>query len=86
VFFCSIEPESLSAQKALDEALHLLKKEDPSFSISLDPETGQTLLSAMGELHLEILKYTSPPLLSSLPPLLPAAWESATRAHTLTVL
>lgn len=56
VFFCSIEPESLSAQKALDDALGLLRKEDPSFSVSLDPETGQTLLSAMGELHLEILK------------------------------
>jgi elongation factor G len=59
VFFCSIEPESLSAQKALDDALGLLRKEDPSFSVSLDPETGQTLLSAMGELHLEILKYPS---------------------------
>lgn len=59
VFFCSIEPESLSAQKSLDEALNLLQKEDPSFSVTQDPDSGQTLLSAMGELHLEILKYVS---------------------------
>ncbi len=57
VFYCSIEPESLSGQKALDEALHLLQREDPSFSISQDAETGQTLISAMGELHLEILRH-----------------------------
>ncbi|KAI5856418.1 P-loop containing nucleoside triphosphate hydrolase protein [Tricharina praecox] len=54
VFFASLEPYSLSEQKPLEEALAMLLREDPSFSVTTDPDSGQTLLSGMGELHLEI--------------------------------
>ncbi|KAA8907439.1 P-loop containing nucleoside triphosphate hydrolase protein [Sphaerosporella brunnea] len=54
VFFASIEPYSLSEQKPLEEALAMLLREDPSLSVTVDPDSGQTLLSGMGELHLEI--------------------------------
>ena len=56
VFFASVEPHSLSEEKHLDEALALLLREDPSLHVSLDPDSGQTLLSGMGELHLEIAR------------------------------
>jgi elongation factor G len=55
MFFCSIEPESASYQKDLDYALSCLSREDPSLRVSVDDETGQTMLSGMGELHLEII-------------------------------
>ncbi|TGZ83190.1 P-loop containing nucleoside triphosphate hydrolase protein [Ascodesmis nigricans] len=54
VFFTALEAHSLSAQKQLDEALAILLREDPSLNVSTDPDSGQTLLSGMGELHLEI--------------------------------
>jgi elongation factor G len=54
VFFASLEPYSLSEQKNLEEALAMLLREDPSLSVTVDPDSGQTLLSGMGELHLEI--------------------------------
>ena len=57
VFVCSVEATSPSAQKALDSALASLHREDPSFTLTTDEETGQTLLSGMGELHLEILQH-----------------------------
>ncbi|KAI9804466.1 MAG: hypothetical protein M1825_001365 [Sarcosagium campestre] len=56
VFFTSLEPESLSAEKHLHESLTLLLREDPSLHVSIDPDSGQTLLSGMGELHLEIAR------------------------------
>lgn len=56
VFFASIEPQSLSEQKHVTEALALLLREDPSLHLSVDEESGQTLLSGMGELHLEIAR------------------------------
>ncbi|KDO19269.1 translation elongation factor G [Saprolegnia parasitica CBS 223.65] len=56
VFTCSIESDSLSRQKELDEALQHLQREDPSFVVTQDEETGQTLMSGMGELHMEILQ------------------------------
>ncbi|KAF0692735.1 Aste57867_16193 [Aphanomyces stellatus] len=56
VFTCSIESDSLSNQKEMDEALGHLQREDPSFVVTQDDETGQTLMSGMGELHLEILQ------------------------------
>uniref|UniRef100_T1IIF1 Tr-type G domain-containing protein n=1 Tax=Strigamia maritima TaxID=126957 RepID=T1IIF1_STRMM len=55
VFFCSIEPSSLSQQKPLENALLCLKREDPSLRVDTDSETGQTVLSGMGELHLDII-------------------------------
>ena len=55
VISVAIEPKSSADQKKLDEGLEALQKEDPSCQVSEDPETGQTLLSGMGELHLDIL-------------------------------
>ena len=56
VFFASIEPNSLNEEKAVADALALLLREDPSLQCSVDEESGQTLLSGMGELHLEIAR------------------------------
>ncbi|KAL3669410.1 hypothetical protein V7S43_005804 [Phytophthora oleae] len=56
VFTCSIEAESSAKQKDLDNALENLQREDPSFVVTVDEETGQTLMSGMGELHLDIIK------------------------------
>lgn len=54
VFFCSIEAPSSSKQNVLDQALANLQKEDPSFSVSFDKNSGQTVISGMGELHIEV--------------------------------
>jgi elongation factor G len=54
VFIASIEPDSLGEAKAVSDALQQLLCEDPSLSVSIDDESGQLLLSGMGELHLEI--------------------------------
>lgn len=54
VFFAGIEPNSLGDQKAVAAALTLLIREDPSLQLSVDEDSGQTLLSGMGEFHLEI--------------------------------
>jgi elongation factor G len=50
-----IEPKTQAGEQDLMGALEKLAAEDPSFRVSTDPETGQTLLSGMGELHLEII-------------------------------
>ncbi len=50
----SIEPKSKADQEKLGEALAKLAKEDPSFRVSVDHESGQTILKGMGELHLDI--------------------------------
>jgi elongation factor G len=50
-----IEPKTQAGQDELAGALEKLAAEDPSFRVSTDPETGQTLISGMGELHLEII-------------------------------
>lgn len=55
VISVAIEPKSSADQKKLEEGLEALLREDPSCAVNIDPETGQTLLSGMGELHLEIL-------------------------------
>ena len=56
VFFCSIEPPSLSKQKALEQALRNLTREDPSLRLQVDDENNdQTILSGMGELHLQVI-------------------------------
>jgi len=51
----AIEPNSKNDQTKLAMALHKFSEEDPSFKVSYNEETGQTLISGMGELHLEIL-------------------------------
>ena len=56
VFFTSIEPHSLGEEKRLEESLALLLREDPSLHVTVDEDSGQTLLSGMGELHLEIAR------------------------------
>lgn len=55
VFFCTIEPPSVSKQPDLDHALKCLQREDPSLKVRLDPDSGQTVLCGMGELHIEII-------------------------------
>ncbi|XP_017847964.1 ribosome-releasing factor 2, mitochondrial [Drosophila busckii] len=56
VYFCSIEPPSISAQTAMEHALSQLRREDPSLRVSYDAVTGQTVLGGMGELHMDIIK------------------------------
>ena len=56
VFFASIEPNSLREEKDMREKLALLLREDPSLHVTQDEDTGQILLSGMGELHLEIAR------------------------------
>jgi len=51
----AIEPKTKADQDKLSEALQKLSDEDPTFKIKVDDETNQTLISGMGELHLEIL-------------------------------
>ena len=51
----AIEPKSKADEPKLNEALRALAIEDPTFRVKMDQETSQTILSGMGELHLEIL-------------------------------
>jgi elongation factor G len=55
VISIAIEPKSKSDQDKMGESLGKLAEEDPTFRIRYDNETGQTLISGMGELHLEVL-------------------------------
>ncbi len=55
VISVAIEPKTKPDQEKLSEALSKLADEDPTFRVSSNEETGQTLISGMGELHLEIL-------------------------------
>nr|OQO31398.1 hypothetical protein B0A51_02188 [Rachicladosporium sp. CCFEE 5018] len=56
VFFVSVEPNSLAEERHVRASLELLLREDPSLNVTLDEESGQTHLSGMGELHLEIAR------------------------------
>ncbi|OGO08989.1 MAG: translation elongation factor G [Chloroflexi bacterium RBG_13_60_9] len=51
----AIEPKSMIDQDKLSQALHKLSEEDPTFRVRSDENTGQTIISGMGELHLEVL-------------------------------
>jgi elongation factor G len=55
VISVAVEPKTKADQEKMGMALQRLAKEDPSFRMSTDPESGQTIISGMGELHLEIL-------------------------------
>jgi len=55
VISVSIEPKTKVDQEKLGVALAKLMQEDPTFKVHTDPDTGQTLISGMGELHLEII-------------------------------
>jgi elongation factor G len=50
----TVEVDTVSEQKQLEEALHVLTRQDPSLRVKEDAETGQILLSGMGQLHLEV--------------------------------
>jgi elongation factor G len=51
----AVEPRTQADQEKMGQALARLAKEDPSFRVSTDEESGQTLIAGMGELHLEII-------------------------------
>ncbi|MDO6565314.1 elongation factor G [Amphritea sp. 1_MG-2023] len=55
VISVAVEPRSQADQEKMGIALGKLAQEDPSFRVATDPETGQTIISGMGELHLDIL-------------------------------
>jgi elongation factor G len=55
VISVSIEPKTTADQDKMGEALRKLSEEDPTFRVHSNEETGQTLISGMGELHLEVL-------------------------------
>jgi elongation factor G len=57
VISMAIEPESTDDRKKLGETLDMLRKQDPTFRAAENPETGQTLISGMGELHLEVIQH-----------------------------
>ena len=56
VISMSIEPKTADDKKKLSDALVQIRREDPSFRSEYNDETGQTIISGMGELHLEIIK------------------------------
>src|SRR5690606_5554211 len=55
VISVAIEPKTKADQQKLGTAIQRLAEEDPSFQVRTDEDTGQTVISGMGELHLEIL-------------------------------
>jgi len=55
VISVAVEPKTKVDMDKLSKALQALSKEDPTFRVMVDPETNQTIISGMGELHLEIL-------------------------------
>jgi elongation factor G len=57
VISMAIEPRTTAEREKLLEALRRLAKEDPTFAMRADEETGQTIVSGMGELHLEVLSH-----------------------------
>ncbi len=57
VISMAVEPENAIERKKLAQVLEMLKRQDPTFRAQENEETGQTLISGMGELHLEIIKH-----------------------------
>ena len=55
VISMAVEPKNMEEKKKLEEILPRMMEEDPTFRVSEDPETGETIISGMGELHLEII-------------------------------
>ena len=56
VISMAVEPESSADRKKLEETLRRLERQDPTFHARVSEETGQTIISGMGELHLEVLR------------------------------
>ncbi len=57
VISMAVEPESSADRKKLAETLQLLARQDPTFRARINEETGQTIISGMGELHLEVIRH-----------------------------
>ncbi|MEZ6061981.1 MAG: elongation factor G [Planctomycetaceae bacterium] len=57
VISMAIEPDSSADRKKLAETLQRLERQDPTFTARVDEETGQTIISGMGELHLEVIRH-----------------------------
>jgi elongation factor G len=57
VISMAIEPESSADRKKLDDTLKRLERQDPTFRVKSNAETGQTIISGMGELHLEVIRH-----------------------------
>ena len=57
VISMAIEPENTADKKKLEETLDMLRRQDPTFHAQENEETGQTLISGMGELHLEVIQH-----------------------------
>lgn len=57
VISMAVEPETSAERKKLEDTLKLLSKQDPTFTAKVSEETGQTIISGMGELHLEIISH-----------------------------
>ncbi len=57
VLSMAIEPESTADRKKLEETLEMLRRQDPTFKAVENAEIGQTLISGMGELHLEVIQH-----------------------------
>lgn len=55
VISVAVEPKTLSERDRMKEAIEILAKEDPTFTSKEDPETGQLIISGMGELHLDVI-------------------------------
>ena len=55
VIHVAVEPKTKDDQDKMGKALYSLSEEDPTFQVRTDEETGQTIISGMGELHLEVL-------------------------------
>jgi elongation factor G len=55
VIFVAVEPKTSADQDKMADALRRLAEEDPTFQVRVDEQTGQTIISGMGELHLEVL-------------------------------
>ncbi|MBU1238811.1 elongation factor G, partial [Myxococcota bacterium] len=55
VISMAVEPRNMAEKEKLEEAVQRLMEEDPTFKVHEDPETGETLISGMGELHLEVI-------------------------------
>jgi elongation factor G len=56
VISMAVEPKSAADKDKLGNALTTIRREDPTFQVKFDPETGQTIIAGMGELHLEIIR------------------------------
>jgi elongation factor G len=57
VISMAVEPESSADRRKLAETLQMLSRQDPTFRATVNEETGQTIISGMGELHLEVIRH-----------------------------